>query len=1024
MPAISPRTQAMGQMGGTTDQAKAMFDQGLSQMAYNVLLSKLPNVAPDVVTFKVLETDHEEGSGVGAFVVIRHGQTLYIPVVMADNQIKPLDILYMKDLNAFMPLSKEWLEELDKQSLGEMGKGVTPPKTMPTDVDIRNTVVPPTTGRYSYAEERKKETLEETIDHGGIAGKVSPAYRKATDFLQGGGLLGPSHSLMGQKLGGVADPAAAVKQAARVFDEARNQTEPKLAFLDFLSKAPNRVKTAAAKMLETRPTMLKQAVWFYGEKPLVDALKLADYGGGIKNTGGALYVADENTTSAEFKDIFGSKSPAAFQGVKVKGYYAKDDRKRVNRALAVQPYLDLHEPKDAGAYKLWRSDGKPVVALIIGNPINLFSGGEGLRIPRRNIRFINQSAAPANEMEGSNSRYRVPGETGQRNEAHVDRFIGVTEDGDLIDAAGLLGAQVAMSQLEGSAVFKKTVGEASAAGPRKGQRGFFVQRRGASFVATAPVTIEAIHSSGSERRIEVLGAWGKKTLVIDDKSPVSKLMVPADSDLVYMPANFVWFPAKGELTQRDFLTSPKDIFNWTTDAMLSEGAEKVKVSKYTGENGFNIAGDYVPNFVSALRKLATEAVIPVDDAAFALKQASEKGNYSFWIIEQEKFEKVAAKLSVAEEKEAGIPKGLKDLSEEGRWHSDVFRSPPSEGQQYAMARRNAHEYGKGLLIGHRGTPESVPALIEAAKAGRGNIKVREGLDQGIESKRLAKSLLTKKAAEKQPEQPDPAEAAMQQMQAAQMQQPQGPSPVDMAVAEQMQSIQSQMQALSQMQMMVQTIQQRASMIASGGGAGAAPAAAAAAMGGPMDPSMMGAGAPVQGMPGGQPPQDPNAQMQQGQPQPGAQPGMDPNAQAQMQPGQDPNAQAQQPPQAMMAADDGSVDTMQAQVNPQFIEQAGQLNDAGTFDAAALSSMAQTPSLKEMVAGYLPNLEKSLDNLGRVLLTLWMDEVRIKGDIGDDAFISLEDNLRSTFRGMGDLILKINKNTLVLRDQNDHSTFQG
>ena len=197
----------------------------------------------------------------------------------------------------------------------------------------------------------------------------------------------------------------------------------------------------------------------------------------------------------------------------------------------------------------------------------------------------------------------------------------------------------------------------------------------------------------------------------------------------------------------------------------------------------------------------------------------------------------------------------------------------------------------------------------------------------------------------------------------------------------------------------------------------------------MDPSMMGAGSPVQGM-GGQPPQDPNAQAQQGQPQPGAQPGMppqqgqpgmDPNAQ--MQQGQDPNAQ-QQPPQAMMAADDGSVDTMQTQVNPQFMDQAGQLNDAGTFDAAALSSMAQTPSLKEMVAGYLPNLEKSLDNLGRVLLTLWMDEMRIKGDIGDDAFISLEDNLRATFRGMGDLILKINQNTLVLRDQNDHSVYQG
>ena len=191
-------------------------------------------------------------------------------------------------------------------------------------------------------------------------------------------------------------------------------------------------------------------------------------------------------------------------------------------------------------------------------------------------------------------------------------------------------------------MFKKTVGEVSAAGPRKGQKGIFVQKRGGSFVATAPVTIESVTSTAGTKHIEVLGGWGKKTLVIDEKSPTSKLMIPTNSDVVYMPSNFVWFPTKGELVQRDFLTSPKDVFNWTTDAMLSEGAEKVKISKYTGEAGFNIAGEYAPNFVSALRKLATEAVISVEDAEFALKTASEKGNYSFWILESEKFSKVAA----------------------------------------------------------------------------------------------------------------------------------------------------------------------------------------------------------------------------------------------------------------------------------------------------------------------------------------------------------------------------------------------
>jgi hypothetical protein len=70
---------------------------------------------------------------------------------MAQNQLKPLDILYIRDLNLFLPLTKEWLDEIGKMSLGELGHGTIPPQTVQSDVDIRNLVVPPTTGRYSYA---------------------------------------------------------------------------------------------------------------------------------------------------------------------------------------------------------------------------------------------------------------------------------------------------------------------------------------------------------------------------------------------------------------------------------------------------------------------------------------------------------------------------------------------------------------------------------------------------------------------------------------------------------------------------------------------------------------------------------------------------------------------------------------------------------------------------------------------------------------------------------------------------------
>ena len=915
MPAISPRTQAFEMGGVPSDQAKTLFDQGLSQMAYNVLVNKLPNVTPDVVTFKVLDSDPEQGSGVGAFVILRRGQTIYVPVVMADNQIKPLDILYYKDLNVFLPLTKEWLEELDKMSLGELGQGVKPPETLSTDVDIRNTVVPPTTGRYSYAADNSEKT------------------------------------------------AKAIREAYAVFDAAKHQEEPKLAFLSFLEKAPNFVKKAMAQLLETRPKLLKQAAWFYGEKPLVEALrfKQADYGGKLSRTGG-LYIADEKTSPTEFKDIFGPKAPVAFQGVRLKGYYAQDDRPARKRALAVQKFMQLQEPKDAGAYKLFTNEGKPVVALVVGNPINIFTDGpEGQRVPARNLRWRQTNASPANPEKGHGARYRVPGLEGVRDEIHVDRYVGITEDGKLIDANMLIGQQVAMSQLEGSEVFKKTVGEGTAAGPRSGQNGIFVQRRGDSFVATTPLRIESLSTVGGVKHIEVSGSWGKKTLVVDPSSPASRLMVPVGSHIAYMPSDFVWLPAKGgTLTNCDFLGNPKDILHWTLNGLHQSGGDEAIIKKLAHHGYFcDKAGVYDEAFVPALRKIATNLGISVEDAEFALKQADESGRFNLWVLNDAQYAKVASYLKVAEGEDGPPPK------------KDSGGGDPSQ-------------------------------------------------------------------------QADPAQQAMDGVMGAPVA-PQMPQPIDMAVAEAMQNLTMQQSGLQQQMTLLQQIQQRTNQIAGGGGAMGSPAAAAAAMGGPMDPSMMGAGGPVmQAGPGGQPPMggapgmDPSqmGQMQgqapmQGQMQGGMQPpmqgggGMPPQqfgqaAMGGMQPGMDPSQQQpqQQPPGALMTADDGSVESLMNQVNPQFMEQAGNLHDQGTFDAAALASMSQSPSLKDLVGAYLPNLEKSLDNVGRVLLTLWMDEVDIKEDIGNETFIALEDNLRQVFKGMGDLILKINQNTIVLKGPND------
>jgi hypothetical protein len=163
----------------------------------------------------------------------------------------------------------------------------------------------------------------------------------------------------------------------------------------------------------------------------------------------------------------------------------------------------------------------------------------------------------------------------------------------------------------------------------------------------------------------------------------------------------------------------------------------------------------------------------------------------------------------------------------------------------------------------------------------------------------------------------------------------------------------------------------------------------------MDPSMMGQDPSMMGQDPAAMGQDPSMM------------GQDPNAP------QDPNAQ-QGPPMAMMGQDGPNAQALEQEINPQFLDQASQLQSDDIFDAAAVSSLAQSPAIKELVGQYVPNLEKALDNLGRVLLSLWIQEPDLKGDVGEAAFADLEDNLRTTFRNLGDLVLKLSQSAHTIR----------
>jgi len=129
-----------------------------------------------------------------------------------------------------------------------------------------------------------------------------------------------------------------------------------------------------------------------------------------------------------------------------------------------------------------------------------------------------------------------------------------------------------------------------------------------------------------------------------------------------------------------------------------------------------------------------------------------------------------------------------------------------------------------------------------------------------------------------------------------------------------------------------------------------------------------------------------------------------------------------PPPLMPMMQEGEVspETVADQINPEMVDQAEGFQDQGMFDTAAIAMLAAAPVLQDIVASYVPNLEKGVDNLGRVLLTLWMKEKETKAAVGDEQFISLEEKLRTVFKNLGDVVLSLSHNAVNAQTEADRA----
>ncbi len=316
----SPRSQEFANAPSPDDE-EALFTQGFTDLAYKALTKGAPTLRSSVITFRDLEKDVAKGEAVGAFIV-RHGtEIVYIPVVLVDNAVKPLDVFYARTVDRFYPLTPQWLDRVDRETVNPMGRAMDAPKNVPTDVDLRSIVIPPTLGRFSYAE------VENT------------------------------------KLA-----------FTRVMRELR---QPPETFLTCVRQAPNHLKVAMAEGLRRQPRALSLMVEQYGVSALTDALaptqeKVATSQETTLRPDVRMYSASMPVQEMQ-RQLGVGEAAHAYSHIRKHGFYIQDTRKSHN-ALAASgaERLALTTPTVTGLYRVYLIDGSCKVAAVIVNPRDSF----------------------------------------------------------------------------------------------------------------------------------------------------------------------------------------------------------------------------------------------------------------------------------------------------------------------------------------------------------------------------------------------------------------------------------------------------------------------------------------------------------------------------------------------------------------------------------------------------------------------------------------------------------------------------
>jgi hypothetical protein len=302
-------------------------------------------------------------------------------------------------------------------------------------------------------------------------------------------------------------------------------------------------------------------------------------------------------------------------------------------------------------YLLTTTDGQEHPAFVMPNPIDLCARGTryGRRsaIPGHNPLVDNSYTDPAPLGGGSNRVYPLgrPDESRYATKRHgVPKYFAILRNGDYLLSDKLVGRDAVADSLTGGR-FHARVFESLSGPPKKGL-GVFVRSRGTAFQATAPLEIQTV-TTGSDgvRRLRVTSPAGftEKTVVTEPGNPYGAVWMPKDASVVYLPADFIWIPLKDKLAPSEFFTSALDLAGCASRKLSAVGARRLTL-KNAGARQVSIDGRAPVGGVPAIKKLAFDYGLSVDDAALLVKKAEAEHLVRVWVASPQQLALVQMQL--------------------------------------------------------------------------------------------------------------------------------------------------------------------------------------------------------------------------------------------------------------------------------------------------------------------------------------------------------------------------------------------